>query len=180
MRSSLLLVALSLCSLQAAAQWNENGAPLPDTPSTKSKDGFGAMLLLSDEPNRFVEEWQSTPPDHRPTLRTTDRAPRNRQVVAFLFFSGCRPANGACDCSVDFTVVRPDGSTYAERSNLELWRGKAPTPGSILQLSVANLAITIETRDPLGTYTIKAKVKDNVAGTVLELTTPLEAVAHSS
>lgn len=176
MRYSWIFTVLVLWSLSATAQWNENGVPLRDTSSSKAKDGFGAMLLLTDDAQQFVAAWQSSPPEHWPTLKTTDRAPRNKQVVAFVFFSGCRSANGVCDGTVDFTMLRPDGSIYAEHTGLELFQGKPPKPEYNLQLSVANLAIIIEPKDPLGRYTIKAKVRDNVAGTVLELAAPLEAV----
>src|SRR5688572_24674316 len=132
MRYFQILAALFLCSVPVAAQWNQNGRPVPDTPSRKSKDGFGAALVLTDDPHTFVDEWQSTPPEHKPEIPMVDRAPRNRQVVAFVLFSGCRPRNGACDCSVDFTVLRPDQSTYAELHGLDLWHGSPPTPDNYL------------------------------------------------
>jgi hypothetical protein len=175
-RFQILTLYLLLGTAATGAQWNENGRPVPDTASAKSKEGFGAMLLLTDEPQKFIAEWQSSPPEHQPSLSTVDEAPRNKQVVAFVFFSGCRTASGTCDCTVDFTVLRPDGSVYGEQKDAELWRGKPPMPGNNLQLSAANLAITIESKDPLGTYTIKAKVKDNVTGTAIDLATPLKAV----
>lgn len=164
-------------ALPANAQWNEGGKPVPDNPARQSKDGFGAMLLLTDEPEKFMADWES-PPEHMPAMATTERVARNKVVAAFVVFTGCRPKNGACDSSVDFAVYRPDGSLYSEERDGELWRGKAPPPDKHLQLSVANLGLRIEPEDPLGRYTIKAKVRDSVAGTVLELVTTVEAVAE--
>jgi hypothetical protein len=135
------------------------------------------MLLLTDEPQQFMADWES-PPEHRPKMKTVDRVPRNGVVAAFVLFTGCRPVDGVCSSSVDFAVYRPDGSLYSEEKGGELWRGKSPPPTNHVQLSVANLGLKIEPQDPLGRYKIRATVRDDVAGTVLELVTEVEAVAE--
>jgi len=166
-----------LAALPANAQWNEDGKPAPDTPARQAKGGFGAMLVLTDEPKKLMADWES-PPENMPVMRTTERVGRNKVVVAFVVFTGCRPRNGVCDSSVDFSAYRPDGSLYGEQADGELWRGKAPPADKQLQLSIGGFGLRIEPEDPLGRYTIKARVRDNVAGTMLELVTTVEAVAE--
>jgi hypothetical protein len=46
-------------------------------------------------------------------------------------------------------------------------------PRGIVQVSEATLAIVIESQDPAGTYTVKARVRDINAGIQLDLTVPL-------
>jgi hypothetical protein len=148
----LILVASPLC-----AQWYENGEKIPDTSWRKSKGEFGVMVLLSNDPERFMEEWNK--PD-QPTMRTTDVAERGKPIVAFVFFVGCREKKGICDSEVDFKVLKPDGKEYAAQIGGELWKNKPAGPKGTMQLSVANLGIWIEPQDPAGKYVVRAIARD--------------------
>lgn len=72
---------LLLFALPALAQWNEGGKPARDTAWRKSSGDFGVMLLMSDDPEKFMADWEKpeTPSpvdDGRGRTRKTDRRVR--------------------------------------------------------------------------------------------------------
>ena len=174
MRRAVLLLVLLMPSV-AGSQWWRNGKRIPDETWRRSQDDLGVMLLLTTETDAFVREWYSTPESHVPNIRTTDRAVRGDVVSAFVLFSGCKPSpSGTCDGTVDFTVLKPDGSLYGEAKNYPLCTRKASV--KTVQMSPEHLDIQIEPRDPLGLYTVKARVRDKLAGITLEVERRLEVV----
>jgi hypothetical protein len=56
-------------------------------------------------------------------------------------------------------------------------RSGPPAPAYNLQLAESSLGFILEPHDPLGTYTLKATVTDNVAGTTLSVQQAVTAVA---
>ena len=84
--------------------------------------------------------------------------------------AGCETtAAGVCDLEGVFQVFNPDGSPYGEEEIPEFWKGKPP-PGGELQLGVGGIGILIEPQDPVGVYTVRARLRDNVSGAEIELT----------
>ena len=160
---------LALLGAPAAAQeqaddfsWHLNGRPVEGDRSEATRDGFGAMMMITPDVEQFWAAWAGPSP---PQLVTTDRAVRNRPVHAMLIFTGCRAgADGNCDVDAAFTILAPDGSRYGEVLRGKVWEGPPP-PGRNLQLSVGSVALRVEPHDPLGTYTIRAELTDRVAGT---------------
>lgn len=157
MMRTIMSCVLLLLAAPVFAQWKENGGPIPDTEWRKSSGKFGVMLLLSDNPERFMKDWEKP---ETPNLVTTEVAERGKPIVAFLFFTGCKEIDGVCNATADFTVYRPDGSEYASEKAAELWKDKPAPPGDNIQLSVANLGVRIEPNDPQGTYRVKAVAHD--------------------
>lgn len=165
MRSTVLVVIL-LFSVPALAQWKDNGVPVPDEPWRRSDGTFGAMLLLSDKPEQFMDDWLKPNP---PSMSTTEEAKRGEPIVAFVLFVGCKEVGEVCNSVVDFKVNRPDGTEYASHAGAELWKGKPGPLGDRIQLSLANLGIRIEPEDPAGKYTVTARVTDLNAFRTVEL-----------
>jgi hypothetical protein len=160
----LLGVVCALAAASASAQWQGNGAAIPDEAWRKSDGDFGAMLLLTNRAQEFVAEWirgQSQP--EGPRLRTTAAAGRGDTVAAIILFTHCAPADtGMCRTYVDFKVLRPDGSTYATHRDVALWNGTPPRDDAV-QIGNARLDFQIEPSDSLGIYEIHADVYDQVA-----------------
>jgi len=160
----LLTLACALAAASASAQWQQNGATIPDEAWRKADGDFGAMLLLTNQPQEFVAEWargQSQP--EGPRLRTTAAASRGDLVAAIILFTHCQAADtGMCRSYVDFKVLRPDGSTYATHRDVMLWNGPPPH-GDSVQIGNARLDFQVEKDDPFGIYEIHADVVDQVA-----------------
>jgi hypothetical protein len=134
-------------------------------------------LLLSDNPDDVIRSW--TTPSARVPLRTTDTIPRGVPIVAFVFFTGCKPdENGLCNASADFTIVKPDGGVYDRFADRDLWKLKPAPPDGMLRLSAEYVGAIIESGDPLGRYEVHVSVHDLNAGTTLELKQAFTAIAR--
>jgi hypothetical protein len=158
MKFSLMLLFLFVLFCPSYySQWKEDGKHIEDTIARKAVNGFGANLILADRPKEFMQEW-SRP--EKPELWSTSVAKRGEPLAAFIMFAGCLPDNrGICNTEVDFQVFKPDGSLWAERKGLDLWKKVAP-PAANTQLSTANIIIRIQPNDPAGEYKVKASVRD--------------------
>src|SRR5436309_3142343 len=134
MRTYLLAVFFLplLFAPQEPGSWKEGSNPLPDTSSRKSKGDFGAMMIITDRYNEFLQEWArpETPQIH-PSPGTVHRSDT---VVAVIVFTGCKAVATKCNSTVDLRVFKPDGSLYGEHVGQVLWDGSPPTAHR-LQLS---------------------------------------------
>lgn len=152
----------------ATAQWKKGDEPTADSPDRKSVKGFGAHLLIIENPRAFIEEWQKP---ETPKIDPVSEVKRGVIIGAFVLFAGCKPdPQGRCNSEVDYTIYKPDGTIYAERKGEPLWK-EAPPPGTNIQLSRAILGIRMEQNDPDGDYKVKAKVTDLNAQISFELET---------
>ena len=148
----------------------------PEPEWSKSKNGFSAMLLLSDEPNELLSSWDT--PRAGVPVKTADTITRGSPIVAFVFFTGCKPdENGLCNASADFTIFEPDGSVYESFGDRDLWKQKPAPPDGMLRLSAEYVGVVIDPEDPLGRYEVEVLVHDLNAGTTLELRQAFTAIA---
>jgi len=161
-----------------------NGGLVRDESWRRSDGPFGAMLLLTDQPEQFHRAWNHPDsPGYTPTIHRVSEVRRGGRVAAMIVFARCAPDSmGSCRSEVDFTVLRPDGSVYASDHGSSLWEGPPPPD---LQLGNAYLLLNLEPTDPLGRYQIHAAVRDEVAGrrvllntTVLVCERPKESPAR--
>ncbi len=168
-----VLMSLVLLGGTATAQWKQGDEPIRDTLDRKSVNGFGAHLLIVENPQAFIEEWQKP---ETPKINPASEVKRGVILGAFVLFAGCKPnAQGRCNAQVDYAVYKPDGAIYAERKEQPLWNEAAP-PGTIIQLSKAILGIRMEQNDPIGDYKVKARVVDLNAQISFELETKFRLI----
>ena len=159
------LLVTSFCLTLASpaySQWFRDGVRTPDQPWSKSRGDFGAMLLLSDEPGEFLDNWSRRTPGV--SIRTTRTAHRGVPLAPFILFIGCtEDTEDVCNASFDLQVLKPDGSDFFQTNDLELWRGKqGPTLGT-LGLGVGYTEIDVASDDPLGRYLVRAHIRDTNA-----------------
>ena len=108
----------------AAGQWHSNGEPLPDASWRKLQNGFGAMLVLSNRPDEFLEAWVQRTPGV--SISTTRIGRRGQSLAPFIFFIGCAENRlGVCDTAFDLEVIRPDGTAFFRTP---AWSCGAPNP----------------------------------------------------
>ena len=158
-RTLFILLSLLLLCPACQAQWKKEGERVENSLSQKAVGGFGAHVVIADRSQAFIQEWMN-PPSGKPQLWSSPEAKRGEPIAAFIMFAGCQPDNrGVCNAEVDFRVYKPDGTLYAERKGLELWKKVAP-PAPNTQLSSANMVIRIQPNDPSGEYKVKASVRD--------------------
>ena len=168
-RALILSIVLGISSgLFYAAHERDRVQTIVGSSWSKQSGDFGAMLLLSNEPDQFIKAWQETTKEF--PLQMTDTVSRGIPIVAFILFRGCKAdERGLCNASVDFTVLRPDGTEYASFTDKDLWKNKPAMPNGAVQLSAEHMGVVIEPEDPLGRYEIHVLVRDLNAGVTLKL-----------
>jgi hypothetical protein len=172
MRVIVLAACLALAPSIARAQWSQNGQPTPDATDRKSSEGFGAHLVVISHFPEFIKEWTETPPEHTPKVPAVTKAKRGERLAIILFFGGCKAgASGTCNALYDLTIVRPDGSTMNNFTDLELWKKEAPPN---VQLSAAIPQVQFEHNEPVGMYRIRVVARDENRKVTLQLETTLE------
>ena len=170
-----LLILLLVFTSAAHGQWKRGGEKAEDEPARKSVKGFGAHLIVVENPQEFIREWLKP---ETPNIKTASVIKPGVTFAALVLFAGCKPDGaGECDSEVDYRIYRPDGSTLVERKGLVLWKEQAP-PGPIIQLGRALLSLRLRDADPAGQYKVKAKVYDLNAQVSFELETEFRVPAR--
>lgn len=166
----LVIVLLLLAPAVSHGKWTDRqGNPVDDTEWMKSKGDFGAQLLLVADEDEFLKRWET--PSDVVAFDTVSQISRGESLITPIVFNGCQPDEaGNCFVSGDFKILRPDGQTYADMPQIEIWQSKPPPPDGILELGVGYLKVIIEPEDPDGMYTVQAKVTDHIQKTSLVLT----------
>jgi hypothetical protein len=160
------LAAPAFAQQGGSFQWKQNDQTGPVNPAQASKNGFGVLMLVTDDPAGFMKAWHGPTP---PQITTTERVMRGKPIETMLVFTGCRAASsGNCDVSVELSVTGPDGAIYGETLRGPIWQGP-PAPQYALQLGQSGLGFILESHDKLGVYTLRAKVTDHVAETTVEV-----------
>ena len=178
-RKSVWLVTGLLCSGLALGHSLNHVPVVPDSerPKPKPENKLSAVLMLSDKPDDVLRGWATQTANIH--IRTADTIARGVPIVAFVFFTGCKPdEDGLCNASADFTILRPDGSVYESLSDRDLWKRKPAPPDGTLRLSAEYVGVVIEPHDPLGRYEVQVSVHDLNAGTFLELRQAFTATAR--
>ncbi|MFN2424888.1 MAG: hypothetical protein ABR587_00425 [Candidatus Binatia bacterium] len=160
-----ILAVVAMTAGVSEAQWTKNDGEAVAKETWHQTDGdFGAMLIVTDRYKDFVQTWSHPTKDGSgPAITMADAAARGDEVAAVLTFARCSPGIvGKCQCDADFIVLRPDGSTYSTHRKVPVWNS-APPADENAQLALGRLRFRVEADDPLGTYQIRAVVRDLVA-----------------
>ena len=169
----LLSTALAITSLQAIAQdgWRDaRGEAVPDSPSSKSKDGFAAMLLVTSDKD-WREKWNSSP-DTVPHFSQSKVVASGGELFILSFLANpLIDASGMADVTCDFVVTRPDESKSINERNMPCFVTKLSTDPGNVYLSAASLTFVAEPEDPRGVWLVNVTLRDNVR----EVEIPLEA-----
>ena len=170
MKLSHAIVVLALAATSAWGQWMDpqTAKPLPDLEWRKTVGGLGGMLVLTKDYESFMKQWTSTGESRVPELHPAAGATRGESVTAMVFFSGCAEAGKNCELVVDFKVLKPDGSTYGSIPKVAAYNAKIVKP-DVVMLSRATIKLDIEPKDPVGSYTIIATLRQPDAKRSMEL-----------
>jgi hypothetical protein len=159
-----------LVSVHAADSWQKDGMPAANTASMKSKGGFGAQLFLTQDTGVF-QKWNTPEP---PRIAPVTKARRDLPILTVLLFAGPgTDSSGHTDVTCDFIAYKPDGSVYGKQLNAVVWKRGYPANAGI-QLSEGYMGIRIEPKDPVGAYTVEARVHDHIKKLDLVLKTTFQ------
>jgi len=161
----------------AADGWLRAGSPLKKQPNTATSGDFAVMQFATNEPERLMADWAK--PGAGASLSMTTETPRNRPIVTFILFRGCRgDADGNCNVTVDYETIAPSGKRYDQTKGAEVWVGRRPPPGNALQLSASAYGMVFEDKDALGGYLVRATVTDHVSGVTVHTEQKLTVVGN--
>jgi hypothetical protein len=132
-----------------------------DEPNYKRVHSFSGYLVVDDYPYDHVREWLK--PIEIATVSEMPTMKRGKTMGAFVELMGCKPnAQGVCNAQVDYTIYKPDGSTFATRAigpGGLLWK-KYPPAARRNRKGLARMHFRFGKDDPAGEYKVKAKVSD--------------------
>ena len=132
-----------------------------DEPNFKRVNGFTGYLTVDDYPNDHVQSWLV--PSDVVTLREMPTMKRGKTMGAFVELMGCKQnSQRMCSARVDYTIYKPDGSTFATRAvgpGGLLWK-KQVASGRRSRVGLARMHFKFGKADPAGEYKVKAKVAD--------------------
>ena len=132
-----------------------------EEPNYKRVNSFSGYLVVDDYPYDHVREWLK--PIEIATVSEMPTMKRGKTMGAFVELMGCKPnAQGVCNTQVNYTIYKPDGSTFATRAigpRGLLWK-KYPPAVRRTRKGLARMHFKFGKDDPAGEYKVKAKVED--------------------
>lgn len=148
-----------------------------DLVKPQMKDGFGVEFWIVDE-NENIEKW--FPEDLRgmQPLMVTNRHKALRLLVFIVDPGRTRSTDGdgtdvpVSDVTYDFVIVGPDGRIKESSKGIMGWYGQAPS-ARLIHIARGKQKISFETLDPLGTYTFRVVVHDNVRKVDIPVSHPI-------
>jgi hypothetical protein len=168
---SLLALAMLAAPLPALADggWiGADGQALPDTPWSKSKDGFAAMLLIT--PDQDWEQKWDTPTEVTPHFAEASEVSAGGRLAILSFLSNpMLDAAGRVNVTCDVRITRPDGTRAIDESNVPCFAGKLETPPRNVYLTGAVVNFIEEPEEPRGAWQVDITVRDTVRGVAIPL-----------
>ena len=175
----LFILLLFVPLLACAEQWFQNGAPAEQKPFQGSVNGFGAMILMTTDSQKALENWSR--PTEGVVIPDAERVSKGKPIEAMVFFSGCAANDqGNCVAEVDYVITKPDGSIYVEYKNAELWRNKPAIPEGELGLAIDRVGLIAEHHDPVGTYKVACVIRDLVTISEFKIYSTFEVVEDNN
>jgi hypothetical protein len=160
---------LAGCSTKAPARGGAAGF------AEGSNKEFSASLFLIDDIDEFFAAVQA--PEDPVKIPVANVASRGQSIAAFVAVSGCS-ANAAavCDVSVDFEIRDAKGTLVGKEDAAPLWRDPPqPVPGKVL-FGEVSVTVQLGVDAPLGTWEVRAVIREEVRKESLELRATFQVV----
>jgi len=150
MKKFLLIAALLIPFTSVYAQsenWrDQNGKPLPETPSVKSHDGFGGTVVITSDGD-WKQKWE-TPPGSTPKLTVAQTVEAGRTITLLIFFTNPKlDAAGNADVRCEVRLVDPKGKSSVLRKDGVCYDGPIGGPPANVYLSRPTFAFTFNAKD---------------------------------
>lgn len=143
-------------------EWHTNNKPDNSNTFQGSSGEFGAMIFMTTDSQKMLDNWEAPTPGYH--ILPSENVEKGQPIEALVLFSGCSAnADGNCIAEVDYQILKPDGSIYAEYKNTELWKNKPALPKGQLGLAIDRVGLIAEDNNPIGVYKVTCVVKDLVS-----------------
>jgi hypothetical protein len=142
--------------------------PAPESDHFQSKDGFNALLLITDDA-QWEEEW-NTPAEHVPHFTQAHHVKVGGElhILSFLFNPQV-DAQGMANVACDLLVTRPDGSASVDEKDEVCLKARVDGDPHNMYLSASTLKFTSRPGDLKGTYHVRIVMRDVNRGVALTL-----------
>jgi hypothetical protein len=164
---AVILFSFNLLTAKASDTWYKDFKPTKDSEFMKSKKGFAAQLQIVDDQS-FFENWNK--PGLFVQVPVTEKAKIGIPIFPIILFANPGVGtDGKCNVTCDYIVKTPQGKTYGEHRNGNIWVNMPQPEENALQLGIDYMGISIEPKDPKGKYTVEAIVTDKIKKVRIEL-----------
>jgi hypothetical protein len=152
MRTAALLALLALSTVAVSAEVG--------TESQKTVGGFSGLLIIT--PDKDWEAKWNTSPEAIPYSASGSTVKKGGQLFVLTMFANPQlDTSGAASVSMDIDVLKPDGSSSSHAENAVCNQGKVQVQlGMYLCRQVVEFVG--EVTDPVGTWTVRITLKDDV------------------
>ncbi len=166
-KAALLAVMLTATAFAAVAA---------ETESQKTVAGFRGLLIVT--PDKDWEKKWNTSPEAIPYVSGASTVRKGGELFILTMFSNPQlDASGAASVSMDIDVTRPDGSSSSRAENAACVRGKLNGPPDNLYLCGQVVGFVGEPADPVGTWSVRVVLQDDVRKVSMTLATSFALVA---
>jgi hypothetical protein len=166
MRTAALLALLALSTLTVSAEVG--------TESQKTVGGFNGLLIIT--PDKDWEAKWNTSPETIPYSASGSTVKKGGQLFVLTMFANPQlDASGAARVSMDIDVLKPDGSSSSHAENAVCNQGKVQVQGMYLCRQVVEFVG--EVTDPVGTWTVRITLKDDVRKISIPLSATFKLVS---
>jgi hypothetical protein len=159
------LLALALSSAVTAA---DKAAPV--TEAKKSVAGFSGLLIVTSDKD-WEKKWNASP-ERIPYLSSGSTVKRGGELFIITMFGNPQlDGSGAASVSMDIDVIRPDGASSSHAEDAVCARGKVAGPVESFYLCGQVVGFTAEASDPVGTWSVRIVLKDDIRKVSIPLAT---------
>jgi hypothetical protein len=142
--------------------------PLPETEYRKCIAGFCAELVLSNNSEVVLRNWNTK--SEGVYFPTSEEMMKGEVVSAFIVFKSCSlTEEGFCKLTQKVIIYQPDGKVYGDIPESEVWFDKKAPDGGSIGLSVDFVKLIIEPHEQIGKYVFEVTVIDYVSGSTATL-----------
>jgi hypothetical protein len=155
---------------------DQAGGPAPESKAQQSVAGFNGLLIVT--PDKDWESKWNTSPETIPYFSGASSVKKSggELFILTMFSNPKLDASGAASVSMDIDVNRPDGSSSSHAENAVCVKGKLSGPADHLYLCGQVIGFMGEPEDPLGTWSVRIVLKDDVRKVSMTLATSFELV----
>jgi hypothetical protein len=170
MRTAALL-ALVLTAAAGAAE-----SPPPGAGTQQSVAGFSGVLIIT--PDKDWDKKWNTAPESIPYFASGSKLNKGGKLFVITMYSNPQlDAAGAASVSMDIDVLRPDGTASSHAAGAECVRGKIQGPVQSFYLCRQVVEFFDEPADPVGTWTVRIVLKDELRKVSIPLSTEFVLVS---
>jgi hypothetical protein len=173
-KAALLALALVAGPLSAEVGWQDkDGKPAPDTESQKSVAGFGGLLVVTPDKD-WEEKWNAPTPPHFSGASTVKKG--GELFILTIYTNPQLDTSGEANVTLDIDVMRPDGSSSTHAEGAVCFQGKLRGPPHNVYLCGPVVGFIGEPSDPVGNWSVRIKLIDNIRKVQIPLSTTFTLV----